>query len=78
MGSFYLRLTIFFNFFIASYLQVEWKVRRKESESREFTKDNIKGSHPKVGCVDIGESLFTFFFSSAQGYRFLISQPRIK
>lgn len=39
-------------FNLRNYLQVEWKVRRKESESREFTKDNIKGSHPKVPQQD--------------------------
>lgn len=34
-----------------SYLQVEWKVRKKDSKPREFSKESIKGNHPKVGSI---------------------------
>lgn len=43
---YYYYFSIFF-----SYLQVEWKVRKKDSKPREFSKESIKGNHPKVGSI---------------------------
>ena len=49
-----------------SYLQVEWKVRKKDSKPREFSKESIKGNHPKVGSI-----VFTSWYdvSHAMGFR---------
>lgn len=37
---------------LRNYLQVEWKVRKKDSKPREFSKEIIKGNHPKVPQQD--------------------------
>jgi len=37
---------------LRNYLQVEWKVRKKDSKPREFSKESIKGNHPKVPQQD--------------------------
>ena len=43
-------LSFVFSFILViSYLKVEWRERKKDAEARDFNKDNIKGSHPKVG-----------------------------
>lgn len=56
-----------------SYLQIEWKVRKKDSKPREFSKEIIKGNHPKVGSIVFSLSLkkdFLFFC-----YKWLLWYP---